>query len=66
MLQTRAVSQPARSGLVTVKSQNWAKNMHGRSKGRGSHMSKEVILLKEGKWGNETPGLTPAGREQKL
>lgn len=29
-------------------------------------MSEEVLLLKEGKWGNETPGLAWAGREQQL
>lgn len=29
-------------------------------------MSEEVLLLKEGKWGNETPGLVWAGREQQL
>lgn len=50
------------SSLVTEKIQNQAKNIDGR----GSHTLKKVILLKEGKWGNEIPDLTQAGGEQKL
>lgn len=59
MLQTRAVSQAARSGLGTVKSQTQAKSTHEEQGKREAH-------IRGGKWGNETPGLTQAGREQQF